>query len=490
MIPILYKLREGIRFEDRNNSSLVISEAPLNVVRASKRAVRIIHLCDGKRTLQQIADDTGIAEEAQVFKICEYFNKKAVLETRVAQNPGYFPSISVIISTKDRGKELVECLESILSQDYSPDGFEVIVIDDGSLDETRKLASSFPCKLLTNPSSRGQSYCRNAGARQARGEILAFMDDDCVAGRTWLRDLATYFRWDAVGAVGGYVDGYRNRTPLDRYEKEFSRLNLGKYILHDLKDSSTFFIPTCNMLVRKKAFDEIGGIRESLHLGEDVDFCWRMRDAGWQALYVPSGTVKHKHRNTLLSMLKRRADYGTSQAVLSTLHPHRMKAMQMNPLAAVAFMGLCSTIGFLNLFPLLVTGGCYVAETGIKAIRLHRKHIRISFGKVCFSVLRMYMSYFYALSFHLARYYLSLWLLLGFAFHSLWGLGFCFLILAAFVDYSVKRPRLAFPVFFFYYFLDHLSYQLGVLAGCVRTRSFRSYRLRIVRRLDERRTGQ
>jgi mycofactocin glycosyltransferase len=484
MIPIIYKLRESIRFEDRGDSSLVISEAPLNVVQASKRAVRILQLCDGVRTLPQIAREAGIAEEKQVFTICDYFNKKAVLETSIAENRGYFPSISIIIPTRDRGESLVECLESLYSQDYPSSQIEIIVIDDGSLDETQKLMSGFSCKLLTNRESRGQSYCRNVGARQAKGEILAFLDDDCVAGRAWLRDLVPYFQWEEVGAVGGYVDGYSKRSLLDRYEKEFSRLNLGKYILRGANDQSTFFVPTCNMLVRKKAFDETGGIRETMHLGEDVDFCWRMRDAGWQALYVPAGIVMHRHRNTLGAMLRRRADYGTSEAVLCTLHPKRRKTLPMRPLATAAFLGLCSAIAFLTLFPLVVTGASFVAETTAKALRLHRKRVRISFGKVCFSVVRMYMSYFYMMSFHLVRYYLVLLLLSGFAFHSLWGLGFSFLILAALVDYSVKCPRLVFPAFLFYYVLDHISYQLGVLAGCLRARSFRSYRLRFIRRVE------
>ena len=358
---------------------------------------------------------------------------------------------------------------------------EIIVINDGSLDETQKLVSGFPCKLLTNPKSRGQSYCRNLGAQHAKGEILAFLDDDCVAGRTWLRDLVPYFQWEEVGAVGGYVDGYSNKSLLDRYEKPFSRLNLGKYIFRGTKDQSTFFIPTCNMLVRKKVFDETEGIRETMRLGEDVDFCWRMRDAGWQALYVPSGIVMHKHRNTLGKMLRRRADYGTSEAVLCTLHPRKRKTLQWRFLATAAFLGLCFAIAFLTLFPLFITGGSFVVETAVKALRLRRKRVRISFGKVGFSVLRMYMSYFYMMSFHLVRYYLVLLLLLGFALHSLWGLGFSFLIFAAFVDYSAKRPCLAFPSFFFYYVLDHISYQLGVLAGCLRARTFRSYLIRFIR---------
>ncbi len=484
MIPLIYKLRDCIRFEDRGVSSLVVSEVPLNVVQASKRAVRILQLCDGKRTLPEIARNAGVVQEEQVFRICDYFNKKAVLETSVAENRGYFPSISVIIPTRDRAESLVECLESVYSQDYPKDRIEIIVVDDGSLDETQKLMRRFSCMLLTNTRSRGQSYCRNIGARQAKNEILAFLDDDCVPGRNWLMDLVPYLLWEEVGAVGGYVDGYSNRSLLDRYEKEFSRLNLGQYILRGAKDPSMFYVPTCNVLVRKKAFIETGGIRESMHVGEDVDYCWRMRDAGWLALYVPSGVVMHKHRNTLGKMLRRRADYGATEAVLCALHPHRRKTLQWRPLAAASFLGLCCAIAFLTLIPLVVTLASFVAETAAKAFRLRGKSIRISIGKVFFSVLRMYMSFFYMMSFHLARYYLLLLLVLGFAFHTLWGLGFSFLIFAASVDYSAKRPRLPFPAFFLYYVLDHISYQLGVLAGCLRARSFRSYLVRFVRRLE------
>jgi mycofactocin system glycosyltransferase len=481
MIPIIYKLRDCVRFEETGDSFLVISEVPLNVIRAGKRAVQILQQCDGKRTLWEIAQNSGFDQEEPVFKICDYFNKKAVLETFIAENRGYFPLISIIIPTRDRCKDVVECLESLYALDYPSSRLEIIVIDDGSQDETQTLVRAFPCILLTNSASQGQSYGRNLGAQHAKGEILAFMDDDCVAGRAWLSDLVPYFQWEEIGAVGGYVDGYSNKSRLDRYEKTFSLLNLGKYIFRGERHASAFFVPTCNMLVRKRVFDETGGIRQTMRIGEDVDFCWRMRDAGWQALYVPSGIVRHKHRNTLGTMLRRRADYGTSEAVLCKLHPRKRKTIQWRPLAAIAFLGICFALAFISLLPLAATGASYIAEVTAKAFRLRRKRIDLSLWKVGFSVLRVYISYFYMMSFHLSRYYLLLFLLLGIAFHSLWGLGSFFLLMAASVDYSAKRPRLALPVFLFYYILDHISYQLGVLAGCLRARNFGSYLVRFIR---------
>jgi hypothetical protein len=82
------------------------------------------------------------------------------------------------------------------------------------------------------------------------------------------------------------------------------------------------------------------------------------------------------------------------------------------------------------------------------------------------------------------RYYMVLLLFLGFGFHPLWLLCLLMLVLSASVDYHLRQPKLNFLSFFCYYALDHMSYQLGVLIGCVRAKTFRSYIPRFMRRLD------
>ena len=477
MIPILFKLRETIRIEERDAVSLIISETPLNVILASRRAARILRLCDGERTIGQIAREAGIADEEPVYQTCDYFNKKAVLDTVILKNPGYYPTVTVIIPTRDRDSGIAECLASVFAQEYPAGLIDVIVIDDGSRDDTQKAVRRFPCRLLVNPESRGQSCCRNLGAEQANGEVLALLDDDCVAGSSWLKDLVPYLQWEKAGAVGGYVDGYADRSMLDRYEKTYSLLNLGKYIQIGRGGLSMFYVPTCSLLVRKEAFVATGGIRETLHVGEDVDFCWRMRDAGWYALYVPSGTVKHKHRNRLGSLLRRRAYYGISEAVLSALHPKRRKTMQMRPLTAVAFLGLCAAAAFLTPLPFIVTAACFVADTTVKTLRLRAKSVGIPFRKVVSSAWRTYVSAFYLITFHLVRYYFVLLLLLGFILHSAWLLAWAMMAFTASMSYAARRPRVPFVPFFFCYVLDQISYQIGVFAGCLRAKSFRTYRL-------------
>jgi mycofactocin system glycosyltransferase len=453
---------------------------PLNVIRVSRRIEEVLRLCDGISSVHDVAKHLHGLSEEEVFGICRYFSKRGVLETVQARADGHSPSITVIIPVKDRAAELAECLESIFSQDYPADSIDVIVVDDASQDETAAVAGDFSCRLISLSENRGQSHCRNLGAREAGGEIVAFIDSDCVAGKGWLRETAPYFRWDKVGAVGGRVDGYFETSRLDRYEKAFSSLSMGSHILHGGPDDSLVYAPMCNLLVRRSAFLETGGIRGEMRVGEDVDFCWRMRTKGHVLLYVPFGAVLHKHRSRLAPMLKRRWEYGTSEASLYRLHPHKRKLFPSSPVSAMAFVGLCGATVFTSIVPLGLTLYCFLFGGASKAIRTRKHGVAIALWKACFSVIRTQLSFFYFASFHLVRYYLIPLVLLGFAYHPLWLLSILFIGLSSVVDYSARRPRLAFPIFLFYYTLEHLFYQAGVFAGCLRAKTFGSYRPRIV----------
>jgi mycofactocin glycosyltransferase len=485
VIPLTYRLRKEVRFERRDGSFLVISNTPLSVVRVSERAASILRSCDGRKNVALIAAEVTSLTEEQIFRIFDYFNKKGVLEPVQTKNEGYYPPVTVIIPAKDRAEELKGCLESVFTQEYPTDMIEVIVIDDGSRDETAGVARSFPCKLFSLEKSRGQSFCRNLGAGVGKGEILAFLDSDCIAAKTWLRDLVPLFQWGRVGAVGGRVDGYFEESGLDRYENAFSSLSMGKHMIYGSNDESLVYAPTCNLLTRKTVYAEIGGIRDGMHVGEDVDFCWRMRARGHALLYVPFGNVKHKHRNRLLAMLKRRLEYGTSEGALYRLHPRKKKVLPVPVASALAFAGLCASIVFLSLLPLPLCLACFLFDAASKTVRTGRMGIRIPLRKVAFSVVRTYLSFFYFVSFHLVRYYLVPILLVGFAFRTLWLLVLFFLFLSSAVDYQTKRPALTYPGFLFFYVLEHVSYQTGVFLGCVKARTFGSYRMRLLIRFGK-----
>jgi mycofactocin system glycosyltransferase len=482
MIPFAYRLREEVHIEREEGSSVVVMETPLSIIRVSHRATRILQLCDGHRTPAEIALQIDHTEETEVYRICDFLNKRGVLEVGPVRGEGPTRFVTVIIPTKDRRNELAECLESVFSQEYPGDLVEVVVVDDGSTDGTDKLLNDLPCKVLSNSRTRGQSHCRNKGAEVAQGEILAFLDSDCVASPTWLKELVPSFQWNEVGAVGGYVDGYFEESSLDRYEKASSPLNMGARILSAANDASTLYTPTCNLLVRKEVYKEVSGSREEMSVGEDVDLCWRIRAGGHRLLYVPYGAVKHKHRSMLQNMLRRRAQYGTSEALLYSLHRKR-KTLQAPPLAAFAFLALVAAVVCLSVIPVFLAAACFLADSTTKVRKIGRMGVPVRPQRILYSVVRTHFSFFYFASFHVVRYYTIALLLLGLLFHPLWLLCLSLLLTTSIVDYRLKKPRLPFAVFFFYYVLEQVAYQAGVFAGCLRQRTFSSYGVKLVRRL-------
>jgi hypothetical protein len=143
-------------------------------------------------------------------------------------------------------------------------------------------------------------------------------------------------------------------------------------------------------------------------------------------------------------------------------------------------VGLCASIVFLSPLPLPLCLACFLFDAASKRKRTARTGIHIPLRKVAFSVVRTYLSFFYFVSFHLVRYYLVAILLVGFAFHTLWPLALFFIFLSSVVDYQTKRPALTYPGFLFFYVLEHISYQTGVFLGCLKARTFGSYRMRLL----------
>ena len=125
------------------------------------------------------------------------------------------PFVSVIIPTNNRARLLENCLVHILSQGYPPQRYEVIVIDDSSIDGTfrllrqlRKKHKNLHCLKIQRKSP---GAARNAGLAKAKGEIIAFTDDDCVAPHDWISSLVKEFLGTDTAAVGGAVSNPTNR---------------------------------------------------------------------------------------------------------------------------------------------------------------------------------------------------------------------------------------------------------------------------------------
>ena len=474
---MIYRLAKHLELVERDGASYLVSKAPLRLLRLNRSLTELV-----RRGLAGPLDAADAAEA----EVLEQLAIKGFAERvrTVPEQTAPFPSVSVVIPVKDRAEELQRCLDSLAKIDYPRGKIQVIVVDDGSQDRSAAVACESGALVVpSGGTGRGPAAARNVGARNATGEILAFIDSDCTASTEWLAELVTTFADPAVAAVGGMVDGMCTDSAVDRYEAVMSSLSLGSRERFGGDGDDTFYLPSCNLLARRSAFLGVGGFDDSMHVGEDVDLTWRLRDEGWTIAYLPVGRVCHEHRSTISSFMSRRFDYGTSEGMLQILHPHRRKRMVIPPLLALV-LALCIIAPFAGWWPAALAGVLLAADVVAVRLRFLRKGVPIGLPVLCGGRLRAFGSLIYYLSYHLVRYYSSLLLAAAVAFPPFWPVAVAIAGCAVGVDYAVKRPHLSFIGFAGIYLLEQLAYGTGVFWGCLKRKTFSSYRVVILRHME------
>ena len=225
--------------------------------------------------------------------------------------------ISVIVCTRNGNTRIGRCLRAL--EKLSDHRHELLVVDDGSSDGTADfVARRFPDVRLLRLPPGGLSAARNAGAAAANGEIFAFTDDDCEADSEWLDRLRRVFADGRFAAVGG-----PNLPPPPRSWREAvvcAAPGAPSHVLLD--DEEAEHLPGCNLAVTRAAFTAIGGFDPAFHTaGDDVDFCWRLRDAGLRLGFAPGAFVWHSRRPSLSAFLRQQIGYGRAEHLLIKKHP-------------------------------------------------------------------------------------------------------------------------------------------------------------------------
>jgi len=469
-----YYLRRGVRLIPASGGGILLQENPLRALKINTAAFDILKSCEhGYRP-----DSTRpfpVAKETLDF--LELLRQSCILDWSPPIVDSY-PSVSVIIPVYNRPNEIAECLASLQALDYPRHCLEIIVVDDASRDETAAVVRRYDVQLIIQSSNQGQSAARNIGVATARGDILAFIDSDCIAGPQWLKELVPYFQNSQMALVGGGVDSLYRENRLDRYEAACSALSMGSTFLLGKGRHSSFYVPTCNMLVRKEAYRAAGGLDEGFRVGEDVDFCWRLMAQGNQLAYVPEGKVRHKHRDRFLSTFLRRFEYGTSEAVLYKRYPLITKYFPLQIGGLLMILALAGALVTGSPTPVILAACLLALETFFKQYQLKQK-MAVSLGwiEIAKAVIISHLKLTYYLAFYALRYFLLPLIALSLAVPSLLPLWLTIVLIPTGVDYIRKKPELSFPVFAFFYWAEHAFYQSGAFWGSLREKSFRLYRI-------------
>ncbi len=236
--------------------------------------------------------------------------------------------VSVIVCTYNGALRIPANLEALL--ELAGANYEVLIVNDGSNDESEKVALSFyekfqsakiSYKVITQK-NHGLSHARNTGAQHASGTILAYTDDDARPHSQWLNELRKGFESPEVGMCGGYGIPPLQSNPITQ---EVARLP-GQASPVLLSSTIAEHLPGCNMAVRKSVWQEIDGFREHYRVaGDDVDFCWRVIAAGYLLRFTPNAYVWHEPRSSYYEYLKQQWGYGKAEALLARDYPERVQ---------------------------------------------------------------------------------------------------------------------------------------------------------------------
>lgn len=241
---------------------------------------------------------------------------------------------SIVIPTYNRPERLASCLRSLTRLNYPRDGFEVIVVDDGSAQPMAPTVEPFESVLnltLLRQVNGGPAQARNAGAARAQGQYLVFTDDDCQPHANWLSALATQLEQQPLALVGGHT---LNALPHNVFSTASQLLIDYLYDYYNSRRQPSFFASN-NFAMAAEQFRQLGGFDTAFPLaaGEDREFCDRWLQQGLPMAYAPEARVDHSHHLSLRRFWRQHFNYGRGAYCFHQVRARRAAAqVQVEPL--------------------------------------------------------------------------------------------------------------------------------------------------------------
>jgi glycosyltransferase involved in cell wall biosynthesis len=249
-------------------------------------------------------------------------------------------SVSVVIPARNEESCIAHCLTSLIGQDFPGDQMEVVVVDNGSTDATSSIARKFSVCVIEE-SRLGIAKARNAGIRAASGEIVAFLDADCVANPDWLRELLSGSDDEKIGCFVGDILPMPGGGLIADFVHD--RCLISQEVL------LSSFPPVAagaNIAYRKSVLEEIGYFDEAFAECEDGDLFWRfVKYDRFHFRFQRRAVVFHHHPSSLSVFLRRTRFEGRGLARFRLKHhddiPKRMTSLSRYALVFIATLGGC-----------------------------------------------------------------------------------------------------------------------------------------------------
>lgn len=289
----------------------------------------------------------------------------------------YLYLFSVIIPTYNRCEELGELLDSLGKQNIDLNDFEVIIVDDGSNDNTEDTINKFKQNTKLNitlfrQNHKGPGEARNLGMQNAKGKYFVFIDSDCIADVNWLNAYKLQVVKQDVAGFGGPDSVLPNFKPIQKaidYSMT-SFITTGGIRGHSKKKISKYYPRSFNMGVRADIVVKIGGMGNLRH-GQDIEFSNRILSTGEPIIKVEDAIVYHKRRISIKKFFKQVFNWGIARINLYKIDPNMLEFIHFLPAIGTLFSLFIIIFSFVfpNIFlPILFIALIILFAMGIHAV--------------------------------------------------------------------------------------------------------------------------
>ncbi|MBT4396918.1 glycosyltransferase family 2 protein [archaeon] len=274
--------------------------------------------------------------------------------------------ISVIIPIYNSSKTLERCLKSIFNSNFKD--FEVIIVDDQSKDNSVEIAKKFNVTVIRNETNSGPAITRNNGAKIAKGDILAFVDSDCVVPEEWLKKFYDYLKnnKDVVAVTGPYSGSVK---------KKFMCLFQHYDILYFQRNSPKFLnsCSSSNLACRKNAFIKVNGF-PPIMVNEDMEFASKLSKIG-KIYWFKNNGVLHDFRSEFKPYFKQQISWAVSMIRSYLSKPNMMKEK-----VSFSRFNIVAQLTLTGLLVLSLLTGIFISYFLIVSLLLFLMIMGINFG--------------------------------------------------------------------------------------------------------------
>lgn len=266
------------------------------------------------------------------------------------------PRVSVVVPVRNGAATLGALLDSLLALDYPSDRLEIIVVDNASTDDTPDILERYAPRVRSvREPKRGASAARNRGVAEAKGEVIAFTDADCVVDPRWLRGGLPLLHRERVGVVGGRILALRPCNRVCRFGEQIRDID---------KAIHAFRLPyadTANWISPVAALEAVGLFDESFLRGQDSELSRRLWAAGYEFAYAPEAIVFHRNERTLWGLMHEGWTHGFASVKIARKHGEILRMVGHRRIDTRRWVKIATAVPTICRGPNRLEAACFVA---------------------------------------------------------------------------------------------------------------------------------